>query len=410
VRTYDQLRQALPITDADPAVPGNLILAYNGASVSGAWDGGATWNREHRWPDSIGLNGSGPDYSDMHHLTPCDDVINSTRGNDPFGTAASSGPYGPTGSYWYPGDTDRPTYPDFGNDTGDVARAMMYMAVRYDGQENGTVDLELKNGVNGTNQLGDLAALLAWHYRDAPSTFERRRNQRIFSNTDNPSYYQGNRNPFVDHPEYAWSIFGDGANDSKLYVGSTVPGNGTSTTTVDFGTVAVGAPLPAARTVTLTKAGSDPTYFGVTVSGLATCTQVGRNNPFNNGTRTLTVGFATGTTDSAGTKTGTVVVDNLDLSNQGTGTGALDGNDVITLTITVGSIVCPDPFADSDADGDVDQADFGALQLCYSGQEAYGAGCACYDRDLSGTIDLADYEAFSLCYSGPGVQANPNCD
>lgn len=76
-----------------------------------------------------------------------------------------------------------------------------------------------------------------------------------------------------------------------------------------------------------------------------------------------------------------------------------------------------DPFADADQDGDVDQADFAALQVCYTG----GAGpftlpaeCACFDRPESiepdGDIDQADLFKFEDCASGPGVPANPACD
>ena len=64
----------------------------------------------------------------------------------------------------------------------------------------------------------DLASLLRWNYTDGVDNFERRRNQYVYSSTDNPNYYQGNRNPFVDHPEYVWTIFGGGNNNSQLSV------------------------------------------------------------------------------------------------------------------------------------------------------------------------------------------------
>jgi endonuclease I len=411
VRSYDDLRQGLGVVDSDPANPGKIVLAYSGAIVSGTWDSGNTWNREHRWPDSRGLGGSGPDYSDMHHLTACDDVINSTRGNSPFGTPSATGGYGVRGSFWYPGDNDQAAKPEYGNDTGDVARALFYMAVRYNGSESSTVDLELVNGTPGTNQMGDLAALLVWHYRDLPSTLERRRNHLIFSKTDNPAHYQGNRNPFIDHPEYVWAIFGDGANDSKLYVGASAPANGVSAVTVNFGSVAVGAALPAGQPVTLNKAGGDPTCYEVTVAGNATCSASGPDNAFEGGTgsRVLTVGLPAGITATAGLKTGTITINNLDLTNQGTGTGSLDGDDVISVVIDVLNPNCPDPFADSDRDGDVDQTDFATLQLCYSAG-AYSADCVCFDRDGNGAVDTADFDRFLGCLTAPGRPALASCD
>ena len=85
---------------------------------------------------------------------------------------------------------------------GDVARMVMYMAVRYEGAD-GFADLEANNQVNGsTPYLGRVSVLLQWHAQDPPSTAEQRRNDLI------DSRYQGNRNPFIDHPGWAQSIFG----------------------------------------------------------------------------------------------------------------------------------------------------------------------------------------------------------
>src|SRR4051794_37963774 len=57
--SYDDNRIAGGLTDADPNNPNNLILVYNGASVPKVWDNGVTWNREHCWPDSHGLQSGG---------------------------------------------------------------------------------------------------------------------------------------------------------------------------------------------------------------------------------------------------------------------------------------------------------------------------------------------------------------
>ncbi len=318
-RSYDSARQALAITDRDPNNPSNVLLVYNRASVSGAWDGGNTWNREHIWPQSL-LNGA--DDSDYFNLRPSNPSINSSRGNKGFGTTSTpaSASYGSQGTLYYPGSPDR----------GDVARSLFYMATRY------SSNLTLVNGAPGAGQMGDLASLLKWHYEDVPDTFERRRNQEIYSNSTNSSYSQGNRNPYVDRPEYAWSVFGDGANDSKLYVGSANPGNGTSSQTVDLGRVMRNAAAPAAQSITLNKAGADPTYFEVTTTGNATSSITGRFNAFgyNVQTRTMQVGLNAGTS-STGLKSGTVTIDNLDITTSGTGTGSNDGNDTIVAQYAV---------------------------------------------------------------------------
>jgi hypothetical protein len=119
---------------------------------------------------------------------------------------------------------------------GNVARAMLYFIVRYH-------DKNIQQGMNYNDFWTSRVELfLQWNRQDPPDAAERRRN-------DMSQAFQGNRNPFIDHPEYVWAIFGDAANDSKLYVGSSAPADGASTLTVDFGTLPVGAALPAAGAV-----------------------------------------------------------------------------------------------------------------------------------------------------------------
>lgn len=72
---------------------------------------------------------------------------------------------------------------------------------------------------------------------------------------------------------------------------------------------------------------------------------------------------------------------------------------------------CPNPFADADGDGDVDQADFAQLQACFTGTGGgIPRGCGCLDHDGSGSIDLPDLDAFEICASGAGVPAAKACD
>jgi hypothetical protein len=58
---------------------------------------------------------------------------------------------------------------------------------------------------------------------------------------------------------------------------------------------------------------------------------------------------------------------------------------------------------DFDADGDVDQSDFGHLQACYTDiMEPIPTGCSSADLDGSGTIDLLDCAEFEPCVGGAG--------
>ena len=67
-------------------------------------------------------------------------------------------------------------------------------------------------------------------------------------------------------------------------------------------------------------------------------------------------------------------------------------------------LCCPTPFADADHDGDVDQDDFGAFQLCYSGTGVTPTGCACFDHNNDGKVDVTDFTAFSNCFTEANVQ------
>ncbi len=197
--SYDQVWDALKDTDQDPGNSNNVILLYTGRSQSKATNGGGVddWNREHVWAKSHGDFGTatGPG-TDVHHLRPTDVTVNSARGNKDFdlgGTQSTEAP----GNY-----TDADSWEPRNAVKGDVARMIMYMAVRYEGGD-GFADLEMNNLVNnGTAPfMGKMSVLLEWNRIDPPDAFEQRRNQRIYEQ------WQGNRNPFVDHPEYADAIW-----------------------------------------------------------------------------------------------------------------------------------------------------------------------------------------------------------
>ena len=303
-RSYDAARQALQLLDRDPENPANILLIYTGTSVSKTWDSGSTWNREHLWPDS--LNGTGAADSDLFNLRACNPSINSSRGNSPYGVA--------------PGFWD----PDHGAiaDRGYCSRAMFYMASRY-------IDLTLINGQPGELQMGDLPTLLGWHYAYPVTTFERRRNHLLYSSIDNPTYYQGNRNPFVDHPELVWSIWGGGNNNSKIYVGVTEPTDGTSAIDVNVGSVVVAG----SQNVTLTKVGANPTTYDILTTGDATSTAAGPRQAFIGGTQTRAI--SAGLVGAPGPRTGTLVIDNTDITTGGTGQGSADGNDTINVSGTI---------------------------------------------------------------------------
>jgi endonuclease I len=337
---YGNARYSAPYTDPDPNAAGKILLIYNRASVSEEWSTSPLiWNREHIWPDSrLGPGNNDPSASytgiasDQINLRPADPIINGNRGNKPFGLDNTTGSHSSQGTYYYPGDAD----------AGDVARAQFYMATRWSTLSLTDATIPETGGL----QMGDLSSLINYHFKDVPDTFERRRNHAIYglAGENSPAitnpYKQSNRNPYVDHPEFAWPIFKPGINNTSQIsiAGGTMGGDGGWTRNVDLGRVFVGAAVPGAQDFTLNRAGLDGTYFEVTTSGAATSSLSGRFNAFKNNeveTKSITVGLNT-TTSSAGLKSGMVTINNLDITNTvASGQGSGDANDLFNVSLTV---------------------------------------------------------------------------
>ncbi|MCW1148578.1 endonuclease [Flavobacterium lacisediminis] len=183
-------------------VPFAKLDQQNTSSIVGKW------NREHIFCQSRGgfevANGDTADginfwtttsafitvdgVSDAHHIRAVSGQENSSRNNKNYGPVNTSTVYaGPSGTQ--------------GSWRGDVARALFYMAVRFDALNVVNGDpVELSSG-NPSYSIGDLATLLTWNTTDPRDDFEKNRNNYIYT-------WQMNRNPFIDHPNLADYIFG----------------------------------------------------------------------------------------------------------------------------------------------------------------------------------------------------------
>ncbi|HEX8325809.1 MAG TPA: endonuclease [Tepidisphaeraceae bacterium] len=338
--SYGQVDNAIPVLDRNLSSPTQIYLIYDDSRGSVAATSNV-WNKEHIWAASLlrpaGSNSTPTHYSDLFNLRPANSGVNSNRGNRNFGGFSNTHTTSTTGQY-SPGQFDR----------GDVARTMFYMTTRYSpiSSSNATslklVNTDMQSEDSGSYQHGDLKDLLVYHYADLPDQFERRRNQLIYTGNviNGTNYSQNNRNPYIDHPEYVWAVFGDGANDSqiKLTNGTTTSAGGTSRS-IEFTPVIVGGTIGTlSSNVGLNKTGADPTTYSVAAGGAATSGTNGIYNAFVAGASTadksVTVGL-NATAQTVGRTTGTVTVNNTDITNQGVGTGNADGDDVVTLGISV---------------------------------------------------------------------------
>ena len=201
-----------------------------------------------------------------------------------------------------------------------------------------SLGLSLVDGFPSGNQMGDLTALLAWHYLDPPDTFERRRNHTIFAPSINPRVFTNNRNAYVDMPEAVWSIYVDQQNDSRLWLGDSPDADGSSSQTIQVNTIAGVSPDPI--DATLHKDGADGTFYEVSASEGLDPSVSGHSNAFPIGsdgvTRDISIEIDPTLITTPGFSTETLVVDNLDLTTQGgPGRGANDGDDTLTLDLGV---------------------------------------------------------------------------
>ena len=162
---------------------------------------GIAYNREHSFPQSWFGGSVSPMYSDLWIVYPTDSKVNGMRGNYPYGkvgTATWTSLNGTMlGSCVSPGYSGTCFEPIDGY-KGDLARSQFYVASRYfneDGSWPGGAS-------TSKSQLLAWAAdqYLAWGVGDPVSWKERARNAAIYE-------YQHNRNPFVDHPEFAAMIY-----------------------------------------------------------------------------------------------------------------------------------------------------------------------------------------------------------
>ena len=193
------LGQELQKADEDPTNSSNMVLLYTRDSIkktAATVNNVMQWNREHVWPQANSSNcwGTEKGGTDLLHLRPTYETTNSARGNLKYGYVSGNPSalkyegmtYGySSGGYFEPIDAVK----------GDVARIIMYVYAAY--------NTYYGNKLSITNVFASYDTLLKWHTADKPDAMEGHRNDYVESSN------QKNRNPFVDHPEYAWRIFGD---------------------------------------------------------------------------------------------------------------------------------------------------------------------------------------------------------
>ena len=161
---------------------------------------GDCYNREHLWAQGW-TNNDGTEKTDLHHVYPTDGWVNNKRSDYAFGevsnaswTSLNGSKLGPNTVSGYSGTVFEP----IDEYKGDIARALMYVSVRYYTEDStwGTSDMTNKSVIKDWA----IAMLLRWHEEDPVSQKEIDRNNAAYN-------IQRNRNPFVDYPEFAEKIW-----------------------------------------------------------------------------------------------------------------------------------------------------------------------------------------------------------
>ncbi len=166
------------------------------------------YNREHSLPKSyFGGKNATPMANDAHFVIPTDYYVNNQRGNLFYGetNAAPSFTNGTKiGTSSFPGYSGT-VFEPIDEFKGDLARMWLYFITRYETKLIGfyninTATSPFDGSTHNGYQQWIINLLLKWHVKDPVSKREIDRNNAV-------NKFQGNRNPFIDHPEYVNQIW-----------------------------------------------------------------------------------------------------------------------------------------------------------------------------------------------------------
>lgn len=166
---------------------------------------GGCYNREHTWPKTY-FSSDTPMYTDLFIVMPTDYWVNAKRSDYPYGkvgTATYTSTNGSKlGNNVYPGAPGGTCFEPIDSFKGDIARNYFYMSTCYWADSaHFNNNYAMASQVNLKPWAAQM--LLEWHHNDPVSQKEIDRNNAAYN-------IQGNRNPFIDHPEYADCIWGTG--------------------------------------------------------------------------------------------------------------------------------------------------------------------------------------------------------
>lgn len=357
--------------DEDPNNSNNVLLIYarNSVSKSAHVSGSTGWNREHTFPQSKMEVTQAK--SDNHIIFASDNKVNGARSSLKMGVVS-----GGTVVNDYNGNatTCRKTSSLFDPNNqarGVVARTTMYAAAMYD--------------FDPTDNFESIATMLRWHLDYPVDSFDQGRNEKVYTN-------QHNRNPFVDHPEYACRIWGSTNSTTQSICGSTAGITSISKTSVSLaagGTTTISAVSSNSGTISWTSSNTSiATVSNATAASGSNVTITAVAQGSATITASITISGTTYTKTCSVTVTAAKTLSSIAVSNAKTSYVVDDTFVKPTVTAT---------YSDGSTDDVKDSAVFSGYNLSQTGNQTVNVSYT-----YSGTTKTATYSITVNSSGGSG--------
>ena len=268
---------------------------------------GDCYNREHIIPQSV-FNQLSPMRNDAHFIAATDGKVNGKRSNYPHGmvgsptyTSLNGSKLGSALNSGYSAGYSGTVFEPIDEFKGDVARMYFYFATRYENVINTWgVSYDMFDG--STDKVFAepfLTILMTWNTQDPVSQHEIDRNNAIYAR-------QGNRNPFIDHPEYVAQIWSTTPDTQAPTAPTNLTAANITNTTADLAWTASTDDV-AVTSYAIYKDGS---YFATSTSNSYTATGLTQNTTYNFTVYAKDAAGNTSTVSNTATFTTTNIIDN----------------------------------------------------------------------------------------------------
>lgn len=211
---YENDNSLLDVYSEKPTLPDSYNFISTSQQCGNYTNEGDCYNREHTVPQSYFGNSTYPMYSDAHFVLPTDGKVNAQRDDYPYGkvntanwTSTNGSKLGPNLNSGYSAGYTLTVFEPIDEFKGDIARCLFYFVTNYENQlvtfynnSTSTSKIMFDGTTNHSFSPTFLNILLKWHLMDPVSPYEIGKNNAVY-------LFQGNRNPFIDHPEYVCQIW-----------------------------------------------------------------------------------------------------------------------------------------------------------------------------------------------------------